>query len=107
MASLTRSSMLALAAAAAVLGGASAAKATILLNTTGLSELAFVCDKSPHKQGRFMPGVHTPIVAPDRLAAEQPDYCVLFVWNLADEVMAEQRAYRGRFILPVPSVRIA
>jgi SAM-dependent methyltransferase len=90
-----------------VCGYGAAAKATVLLNTTGLSELAFVCDKSPHKQGRFMPGVHTPIVAPERLTAEQPDYCVLFVWNLADEVMAEQRAYRGRFILPIPSVRLA
>jgi SAM-dependent methyltransferase len=90
-----------------VAGYGAAAKATVLLNTTGLSELAFVCDKSPHKQGRFMPGVHTPIVSPEQLAAEQPDYCVLFVWNIADEVMAEQRAYRGRFILAVPSVKVA
>jgi hypothetical protein len=83
-----------------------AAKGTVLLNAAGLTELAFVCDKNPHKQGRFMPGVHTPIVAPERLAAEQPDYCLLLVWNLAQEVMAEQRAYQGRFILPIPSVKV-
>ncbi len=83
-----------------------AAKGTVLLNAAGLTELAFVCDKNPHKQGRFMPGVHTPIVAPERLIAEQPDYCLLLVWNLADEVMAEQRGYRGRFILPIPAVKV-
>jgi hypothetical protein len=83
-----------------------AAKGTVLLNSAGLTELAFVCDKNPHKQGRFMPGVRTPIVAPELLAAQQPDYCLLLVWNLADEVMAEQRAYRGRFIVPIPSVRV-
>ncbi len=86
-----------------------AAKGTVLLNTTGLGrdDLSFVCDKNPHKQGRLMPGVHVPIVDPARLAAEQPDYCLILVWNLADEVMAQQAGvYHGRFILPIPSVRM-
>src|SRR5262249_54735606 len=85
-----------------------AAKGTILLNSAGLGEreLLYVCDKNPHKQGRLMPGVHVPIVEAERLAADQPDYCLLLVWNLADEVMAQQQAYRGRFILPIPTVRV-
>jgi SAM-dependent methyltransferase len=85
-----------------------AAKGTVLLNSSGLGtdDLLYVCDKNPYKQGRVMPGVHIPIVSPDRLAADQPDYCLLLVWNLAREVMAEQRDYRGRFILPIPTVKV-
>jgi SAM-dependent methyltransferase len=88
-----------------------AAKGTVLLNATGLGTTAidFVCDKNPLKQGRFMPGVHIPIVGPEQLCARQPDYCLLLAWNVADEIMAEQSAFRaagGRFIIPIPDVRI-
>jgi hypothetical protein len=83
-----------------------AAKGTILLNAAGINDLIYVCDKNPHKQGRVMPGVHVPIVAPARMIEDQPDYCLLLVWNIADEVMAQQRDYRGRWILPIPSVRV-
>jgi SAM-dependent methyltransferase len=85
-----------------------AAKGTVLLNAAGLGkdEIDYVCDRNPRKQGRYMPGVHVPIVDAARLAEDQPDYCLLLVWNLADEVMAQQRDYRGRFILPIPAARI-
>ena len=85
-----------------------AAKGTVLLNACGLTtdDIEYVCDKSPHKQGRVMPGVHIPIVDPARMIADQPDYCLLFVWNIADEVMAQQKEYRGRYILSIPNVRI-
>jgi SAM-dependent methyltransferase len=88
-----------------------AAKGTVLLNATGLDADAveFVCDKNPLKQGRFMPGVHVPIVGPAELAARRPDYCLLLAWNFASEIMAEQSAYRaggGRFIIPIPHVRV-
>ena len=84
-----------------------AAKGTVLLNATGLGreDLAFVCDRNPHKQGRVMPGVHVPIVPPEKMLAERPSHCLLLVWNLADEVMAQQAEYRaggGKFILPIP-----
>ncbi|MCU1283246.1 MAG: class SAM-dependent methyltransferase [bacterium] len=88
-----------------------AAKGTVLLNATQLGgdALEFVCDKNPLKQGRLMPGVRVPIVGPDELRARRPDYCIILAWNVAEEIMAEQSAYRaagGRFIIPIPNVRI-
>jgi SAM-dependent methyltransferase len=84
-----------------------AAKGTVLLNSSGIGSdlIDFVADKSPHKQGKFMPGVGIPIVPPERLLQESPDYALLLVWNLREEVMREQRAYLeagGRFIIPIP-----
>jgi SAM-dependent methyltransferase len=88
-----------------------AAKGSTLLNYAGIGResLDFVADRSPHKQGRYMPGMHVPIVAPERLVEARPDYCLLLTWNFAEEIMAQQAEYRrrgGRFIVPVPSPRV-
>jgi len=88
-----------------------AAKGSTLLGYAGIGRetLDFVADRSPHKQGRHMPGVHVPIVSPARLVEARPDYCLLLAWNFAEEIMAQQSAYRaagGRFIVPVPAPRI-
>lgn len=88
-----------------------AAKGATLLNYAGIGRetIDFVVDRSPHKQGRYMPGVRLPIVAPDELLTKMPDYVLLLAWNLADEVMAQQAEYRGRggrFIVPVPEPRV-
>ena len=84
-----------------------AAKGATLLNAFGIGSetIAFVADRSPYKQGRFMPGVHLPIDSPDRLLRDMPDETLLLAWNFADEILAQQAEYRargGRFILPVP-----
>jgi SAM-dependent methyltransferase len=89
-----------------------AAKGSTLLNTFGIGRdvLGFVVDRSTHKQGRYMPGVALPILAPDQLLANQPDYVLLLTWNFADEILEQQAEYRqrgGRFIVPVPEPRIA
>lgn len=91
--------------------GASA-KGSTLLNFAGIGRetLDFVADRSTYKQGRLTPGTHLPIEHPDQLAARQPDYTLLLTWNFADEILAQQAEYRrngGRFIVPVPEVRIA
>ncbi len=88
-----------------------AAKGATLLNCLGLPEgtLEFVVDRSPHKQGRYIPGVRLPIVPPSRLEETPPDFLLLLAWNLAEEIVRQQDAYRqagGRFILPVPEARI-
>ena len=75
----------------------------------GRDVLDFVADRSPYKQGRYMPGVHVPIVPPSRLVEAMPDYVLLLTWNIAHEVLAQQAEYRrlgGRFILPVPSPQV-
>jgi SAM-dependent methyltransferase len=90
--------------------GASAKGAT-LLNYFGIDGrlLDFVADRSTVKQGKFTPGSHLPIVPPEELAARKPDYVLLLTWNFATEILAQQQPFRnagGKFILPVPEVRV-
>lgn len=87
------------------------AKGMTLLTYLGITQdrVEWIADKSALKQGRFTPGTHIPVVSPQRLLDEKPDYCLLLAWNFAEEIMAEQSAYRaagGKFILPVPEVKV-
>ena len=88
-----------------------AAKGTTLLNHFGLGAdvIDFVVDRSSHKQGRLVPGVRIPILPPEELLTRAPDFCLLLTWNFADEILAQQQAYRdagGKFIVPIPEVKI-
>ncbi len=90
--------------------GASAKGAT-LLNYAGIGAdvLDFIADRSTVKQGRYGPGTQLPIVAPEALLDRRPDYVLLLTWNFAEEIMAQQQAYLaggGRFIIPIPEIRI-
>ena len=83
----------------------------MLLNVIGIGRdvLDFVVDRNPTKQGRYLPGTDLPIHAPERLLTDMPDEVLLLIWNLADEIVAQQAEYRrrgGRFIVPIPSPRV-
>ncbi|MGE0057535.1 MAG: class I SAM-dependent methyltransferase [Dehalococcoidia bacterium] len=82
-----------------------------MLNYCGVDEnyLDYVVDLNIQKQGRFMPGVHLPVLNPDRLVSNHPDYVLLLAWTARDEVLSQQEAYRrqgGRFIVPLPEPAI-
>ena len=90
--------------------GASA-KGSTLLNYFGIGSdtLDFVVDRSTVKQGYYTPGTHLRIHAPEKLLEANPDYTLLLTWNFAEEILAQQAEYRrrgGKFIVPVPDVRI-
>jgi SAM-dependent methyltransferase len=88
-----------------------AAKGTTLLNCFGIGRefIEYVADRSPHKQGRFVPGVQIPVVGPERLLRDRPDYVLLLAWNFADEILKQQAEYRrggGKFILFAPELKV-
>jgi len=90
--------------------GASA-KGSTLMNYFGLGRplLDFVVDRSTIKQGHYTPGTHLPIYSPAMLLKEKPDYVLLLTWNFADEILQQQAEYRkqgGRFIIPIPELRV-
>jgi hypothetical protein len=88
-----------------------AAKGNTLLNFCGVipQDIAFVADRNPHKQKKFLPGTHIPVVSPEELMQAKPDYVLILPWNLRDEIqqqLAGIRAWGGRFVTPVPLARI-
>ena len=94
-----------------VAGYGAPAKASTLLNYCGVGPelLAFTVDRSPHKQGRFLPGRQIPIYAPERIIAERPDYVFILPWNLKDEIIAQMAGVRdwgGRFVVPIPDLQV-
>jgi|SRR5687767_467577 SAM-dependent methyltransferase len=94
-----------------VAGYGAPAKGNTLLGFLGIGPelLPYIVDKSPLKQGLYTPGTHIPVVRPERLLADQPDYVLLLAWNFVDEIVAQQAEYQkrgGKFMVPVPEVRV-
>jgi SAM-dependent methyltransferase len=94
-----------------VAGYGAAAKGNTFMNFAGISTdlIAFVADAAPSKQGKWMPGNHLPILPPAELVAYEPDYVVIFPWNIAAEVVQQQTAIRengGRFVIAIPELTV-
>lgn len=94
-----------------IAGYGAPAKGNTLLNYCGVRSdfIDYTVDLSPHKQGHFLPGVHIPIHGPDRIMETRPDYVLILPWNLKDEIvgqMAGIRAWGGRFVVPIPEVKV-
>lgn len=94
-----------------VAGYGAAAKGNTVLNYAGVRPdlLPYICDAAASKQGKFTPGTHIPILAPEVLAQRRPDVVLVLPWNIADEIMAQLQFIRdwgGRFVVAIPQLRI-
>jgi 2-polyprenyl-3-methyl-5-hydroxy-6-metoxy-1,4-benzoquinol methylase len=88
-----------------------AAKGNTLLNYCGIRKdmISFVVDKSPHKQGRFLPGSHIPVVSEDFISRERPDFVVILPWNIKEEIQEQLnyvRAWGTKFVTAIPELCI-
>jgi C-methyltransferase-like protein/putative zinc binding protein/methyltransferase family protein len=86
-------------------------KGNTLLNYCGIRTdfLDYTVDRNPHKHGKFLPGTHIPIFAPDRIRETRPDYLFILPWNLKDEIIQQNafiREWGGRFVVPIPQVQV-
>jgi SAM-dependent methyltransferase len=94
-----------------VVGYGAPGKGNTLLNHCGVRSdlVAYTVDRSPHKQGRFLPGTHIPIHHPDRIAADRPDYVLVLPWNLRTEIsdqLSYVRDWGGRLVFPIPTLEV-
>jgi hypothetical protein len=94
-----------------VAGYGAPAKANTLLNYCGIRMdfIDYTVDRSPHKQGQFMPGTRIPIYGPEKIKETRPDYLVILPWNLKDEVMEQMahiRDWGGKFVVLIPDVEV-
>ena len=94
-----------------IVGYGAPAKGNTLLNYCGVRTdfLDYTVDRNPHKQGRFLPGTHIPIHAPERIFEDKPDYVVILPWNIKAEILgslAGIAAWGGKFIVPIPEPEI-
>jgi SAM-dependent methyltransferase len=94
-----------------VAGYGAPGKGNTLLNHCGIRTdlLSYTVDRSPVKQGKFLPGTHIPIYAPERLAETRPDYILVLPWNLREEI-SQQLSYvgswGGKLVFPIPEFEI-
>ena len=86
-------------------------KGNTLLNYCGIGTdfVDYTVDRNPYKHGKFLPGTHIPIFAPERIAETRPDYVLILPWNLKEEIVDQLsyvRAWGGQFIVPIPEVQV-
>ena len=86
-------------------------KGNTLLNYCGIRTdfLDYTVDRNPYKHGRYLPGTHIPIFAPDRIRETKPDYVFILPWNLKHEIREQLsyiREWGGQFVVPIPQVEV-
>jgi len=94
-----------------VAGYGAPGKGNTLLNHCGIRSdlLSYTVDRSPVKQGKFLPGTHIPIYAPERLAETRPDYILVLPWNLRQEISRQLGyigSWDGKLVFPIPELEI-
>lgn len=94
-----------------IVGYGAPAKGNTLLNYCGVRTdlIDYTVDRSPHKQERFLPGVHLPIYSPEQIQETKPDYVLILPWNLKDEIVKQMsyvRDWGGQFVVPIPRARV-
>lgn len=94
-----------------VVGYGAPAKGNTLLNYCGIRTdfLDYTVDRSPYKQNKYLPGTHIPIKHPDKIKEDKPDYILILPWNIKDEIIEQMsfvREWGGKFVTPIPEVRI-
>jgi SAM-dependent methyltransferase len=94
-----------------IVGYGAPAKGNTLLNYCGIKTdfIDYTVDRSPHKQGLFLPGTHIPIYHPDKIKETKPDYVVILPWNLKDEIMPQMShiaEWGGAFVTLIPEVNV-
>jgi len=94
-----------------VVGYGAPGKGNTMLNYCGIRTdfVDFTVDRSPHKHGKFLPGTHIPILAPEKLLEARPDYVLILPWNLKNEIMTQLagiREWGGQFVVPIPELTI-
>jgi hypothetical protein len=94
-----------------VVGYGAPGKGNTLLNHCGIRSdlLPYTVDRSPFKQGKFLPGSHIPILPPERIGETKPDYVLVLPWNLRDEIIAQLayiRSWGGRLVIPIPNLEV-
>jgi 2-polyprenyl-3-methyl-5-hydroxy-6-metoxy-1,4-benzoquinol methylase len=94
-----------------VAGYGAPGKGNTLLNYCGIREdfLDYTVDRNTYKQGKYLPGTHIPIFAPERIAQTRPDYVLILPWNLKEEISRQLsfvREWGGRFVVPIPEVQV-
>jgi len=94
-----------------VAGYGAPGKGNTLLNYCGIRAdlLDYTVDRNPYKQGKFLPGTHIEIFAPEKIAETRPDYVLILPWNLKHEVieqLAYVRAWGGKFVVPIPELKV-
>ncbi len=94
-----------------IAGYGAPAKGNTLLNYCGIRTdfIDYTVDRSPHKQGLFLPGTHIPIYDPDKIRETRPDCLVILPWNISDEIMKQMdyiREWGGKFVVLIPEVKV-